>query len=399
MAQAPLHGLRVVDLSSTFMGPYCTMLLGQWGADVLKVEPPSGDVVRYIGDHRETGMGPIFLGTNRGKRSLVLDLKRAESADVLTRLVETCDIFVHNMRPSAARRLGISGEQVLAVNPRAVYLAFRGFGAGGPYQGLHAYDDIIQAASGITDLQGGDEPQYVGSSLADKTVGLMGAAAVLAALRGRDVSGVGQIVEIPMFETMVGFNLLEQQGGKMFVPPAGPSGYARTRSIYRKPYRTKDGAVAVMIYTDAQWKEFFEQIGRTDLLDEEKYRTIRERTIHSDELYRMVEQAMLTRTTDEWLDRLAVGGIATSRVNSIDDLFDDPHLTATGFFRTVTHPSEGELLLPRVPGLVNDDERNSYAPLLGQHTREVLVELGFDGPALERLLGVPADPIHANVEI
>ncbi|WP_208928393.1 CaiB/BaiF CoA transferase family protein [Streptomyces rapamycinicus] len=221
----PLEGVRVIDVSSTLMGPYSTMLLAQWGAEVVKVEPPGGDVVRKIGDVRGTSMGPAFLNVNRGKRSVLLDLKQDRGRDVLDRLVAGTDIVVHNLRPSAAERLNLSADAVLRTNPRAVYCAFRGFGAGGPYENRPAYDDVIQAASGMAAVQGGaDGAAYVRTAAADKIVGLMGAAAVLAALRGRDATGEGQVVEVPMLETMTGFMLLEQQGGWVFDPPAGPWG-------------------------------------------------------------------------------------------------------------------------------------------------------------------------------
>jgi crotonobetainyl-CoA:carnitine CoA-transferase CaiB-like acyl-CoA transferase len=378
---APLTGLRVVDLSSTFMGPYCTMLLGQWGADVIKVEPPSGDVVRYIGDQRGTGMGPVFLNTNRGKRSIVLDLKRPDARQVLERLIGWCDVFVHNMRPAAAARAGLSGDALLVLNPRCVVVAFRGFGSGGPSAQDPAYDDVIQARSGLAALQGGSgEPAYVRSSIADKIVGAFGAAALLAALRGRDRTGQGTVVELPMFETMVGFNLLEQQGGLVFDPPAGPAGYSRTKSPYRRPYPTKDGSIAVMIYTDAQWRAFFELSGRPELAGNPHYRTIRERTLYSDELYAMVDALMVERTTAEWLDMLGSRGIPVSPVNSVAELLTDPQLVATGFFREVAHPSEGNLVLGAVTGPTGSDVPASrwWAPQLGADTATVLAELGFD---------------------
>lgn len=377
----------MVDLSSTFMGPYCTLLLRHWGADVIKVETPGGDVMRYVGDVRGNGMGPVFLNANRGKRSIVLNLKTDSGRGVLRRLIEPADVVVHSLRPPAARRLKLTGADVLEINPRAVYLGFRGYGAGGAYEDQPAYDDVIQAASGIAALQAADgEPRYVRSSVADKTVGLMGAAAVLASLRGRDVSGVGQIVEIPMFETMAGFNLLEQQGGWVFDPPAGPSGYPRTRSPFRKPYRTKDGIVAVMVYTDDQWRAFFEEIGQAHLTEDERFRTIRERTENSDALFAIVESAMAVRTTDEWLEQFRLIGIAGDRINTVEDLFIDPHLASTGFFRRVEHPAVGPLLLPTMPGASGQSDADLLAPLLGQHTREIMTEIGCTARDIDELV-------------
>jgi crotonobetainyl-CoA:carnitine CoA-transferase CaiB-like acyl-CoA transferase len=378
--------VRVLDLTSTFMGPYCTMLLGQWGADVVKVEPPAGDVVRYIGDHRGSGMGPVFLNTNRGKRSLCLDLKAPAGRAVLGDLARVSDIIVHNLRPAAAARLGLDPASVRAASPACVLLAFRGFAAGGPAAGDAAYDDVIQARSGLAALQGnGGDHAYVRSSIADKIVGVFGAAAALAALHRRQRTGRGEVVEIPMLETMTGFNLLEQQGGRTFDPPAGPAGYSRTSSVYRRPYKTRDGFVSVMIYTNAQWRSFFALTGRPELGDDPRFTTIRERTLHSDDLYGMVDAAMLQRTSAQWLAALAAEGIACGPVNTIDDLFSDPQLAATGFFRPVGHPTEGPLVLGSVTGPVSDDEHRWLAPRLGADSADVLRELGYDQLSIDAL--------------
>ncbi|MFG2960997.1 CaiB/BaiF CoA transferase family protein [Streptomyces sp. NPDC048291] len=402
----PLAGIRVVDVSSTFMGPYCTMLLAQWGAEVVKVEPPGGDVVRKIGDVRGTSMGPVFLNVNRGKRSVLLDLKQDGGRALLERLVTRADVVVHNLRPDAAERLGLSADAVLRVNPRAVHCAFRGFAAGGPYADRPAYDDVIQAASGMAAVQGGaGGAEYVRTAAADKIVGLMGAAAVLAALRGRDVTGAGQVVEVPMLETMAGFMLLEQQGGWVFDPPAGPAGYARTASPHRRPCRTKDGHLAVMIYTDAQWRAFFTCIGRPELAAEPRYRTIRERTEHIDELYALLNTHMATRTTEDWLAELERRDIPAGRVNTLTDLFSDPHLAATGFFESLDHPTEGPLRLPRQPVRFGPDtgrqDHPLHAPALGEHSLEVAREAGLDEAEIGRLLtsgalAHPSDTAHTD---
>lgn len=384
--QAPLSGIRVIDVSSTLMAPYCTLVLAQWGAEVIKIEPPGGDVVRYIGDTRGNGMGPVFLNANRGKRSVSLDLKKDGAAKVLARLLGSADILVHNLRPAAARRLGLTAEEALQANPSLVHCAFRGFAAGGRYADNPAYDDVIQAVSGMAAVQGGKgSAEYVRNAAADKTVGLMGAAAVLAALRSRDRSGQGQVVEVPMLETMASFMLLEQQGGHVFDPPSGPTGYARTESPHRRPCRTKDGHLAVMIYTDAQWHAFFEAIGRPELADEPRYRTIRERTLHIDELYALVNAELATRTTAEWQAELDDRQIPAAKVNTLDDLFEDPHLTDTGFFEQVEHPTEGTLRLSRPPVALGPDRQLLPAPLLGADTVAVLREAGVGSGELAAL--------------
>jgi crotonobetainyl-CoA:carnitine CoA-transferase CaiB-like acyl-CoA transferase len=377
-----LGDIRVVDVTSTFMGPYCTMLLGQWGADVIKVEPPGGDVVRYVGDVNGTGLGPVFLNTNRGKRSIVLDLKTPRDQRVLDRLVATADVFVHNLRGASAERLGVSGAGLRERHPRLIACEFQGFGTGGPYAGRPAYDDIIQAMSGMADLQRDTgEPAYVRSSIVDKIVGVMGAAAILAALHERDRTGAGQLLQIPMLESIVGFTLLEQQGGRVFDPPRGPAGYARTSAPNRRPYATADGYISVMIYTDAQWRAFFELIGEPELAGDPRYASITQRTLHVNELYARVDREMRAATTAEWLERFAARGIAAGPVSSLDDLFTDPHLAATGFFEPVDHPVEGRLLLGRPPGPLTGRDGRGVAPGLGQHTAEILRELGDEEAA------------------
>jgi len=386
----PLAGVRVVDMTTTFMGPYCTLLLAQMGAEVIKVEAPSGDVVRYIGDVRGTGMGPVFLNANRGKRSVAVDVKTVAGREVLLRLVATADVFVHNVRPDAARRLGIGYDAVREANPRAVYCVLRGYGGGGPYADKAAYDDVIQASCGLAAVQGGEEqPAYVRTPVADKAVGLVAVGAVTAALFERERSGRGQQIEVPMLESMVAFTLLDQQGGYVFDPPRGPAGYARTASPYRKPYRTADGYIAVMVYTDAQWQEFFALIGRPHLAAEPRFRGIKERTQHIDELYELVEKELLARTTAGWMTQLTERGIPASPVLSVPELFEDEHLLASGMFEHVQHPTEGRLRVTRLPISFGESPAHPMgpAPRLGEHGAEVLAEIGYSDADIRRLTG------------
>src|SRR5690606_39064022 len=236
----PLAGVRVLDLSTVFMGPYAAQILAEWGADVIKVEALGGDQVRGIGDTNDTGVGPVFVNANRGKRSVAVDLKTDAGREVLHALVREADLLIHNVRPPAAARLGITWEDLREVNPRLVLCAFRGYGAGGPYADRPAYDDVIQAASGVASAQAaaGDEPGYWRSAASDKVMGIYGAAAACAALRAREVDGTGRAVEIPMFEGMASFMLLDRQGGWLSDPPTGPTGYPRTDSPHRRPYAT-----------------------------------------------------------------------------------------------------------------------------------------------------------------
>ncbi|MCE0768503.1 CoA transferase [Pseudonocardia kujensis] len=391
--QAPLAGVRVVDLTTTFMGPYCTLLLAQMGADVIKVEAPGGDVVRYVGDENGTGLGPVFLNANRGKRSIVLDLKRPAERDVLLSLVRTGDVFVHNMRPDAVTRLGLGAGDVLAASPRTVYCVVRGFSSAGPYRDKAAYDDVIQASSGLAAVQGGpDGPAYVRTPVADKATGLLAVGAIAAALYRRERTGRGAAIEVPMMETMVAFTLLDQQGGYVFDPPRGPAGYARTDSPYRRPYRTADGHIGVMVYTDAQWRAFFELVGRPELAADPRFRTITLRTVHIDELYRLLEEEVRTRPTAEWLAAFDERGIPAMPVLTVPQLFHDEHLRATGTFEDVLHPVEGPLRYARFPvdfaGTARVDLRP--APRLGEHGPEILAELGLPGVIPTDLPGHPA---------
>ncbi|MGP3533885.1 CaiB/BaiF CoA transferase family protein [Microbacterium sp. RD1] len=393
-----LDGIRVVDVSSTFMGPYCTSLLAQWGADVVKVEPPHGDVMRLVGDSKNEGMGPVFINANRGKRSLGLDLKSPAAREVLDRLVRTADIFVHNVRASGERRLGIDAPRMLEVNPTLVHCSFRGFGSDGPYASRPAYDDVIQAASGVAVIQGnGGAPEYVRQALADKLVGVVGASAILAALRRRDATGIGQSLEVPMFETMAAFTLVEQQGGWVFDPPTGKSGYSRTESPSRRPYRTADGFISVMVYTDAQWGAFFGAIGRDDLAHEPRFRTIRDRTVHIDELYGHVDAVMSQRTTADWLRIFDDADVPSGPVNTIPDLFEDPHLEEVGFFERVDVGPVGGTRLARPS--VDLGEPGPYwnqVPAFAEHSRQIMAELDFDADETDRLIsdGAVIAPEH-----
>jgi crotonobetainyl-CoA:carnitine CoA-transferase CaiB-like acyl-CoA transferase len=376
----PLAGIRVADLTTTVMGPYCTLLLAQLGADVIKVEPPGGDLIRWADDRHGDGFSPLFLNANRGKRSIVLDLKDPAGFEVLTRLAARADVVVHNMRPRAAARLGLSYAAIAAANPRCVYCELHGFGAGGPYQDKPAYDDVIQAISGLASVQGGDgPPAYVRSLIADKVAGLMALSAILAALHDRERTGTGQAVEVPMFETMASFLLIDQQGGWVFDPPQGPSGYVRTSSPHRRPYRTSDGYLAVMAYTDAQWQAFFTIIGQPGLSEDPRYQTITERTRHIDELYALVGEELARRATADWLAALDAAHIPAVPVWTVPDLFGDPQVAAVGLLEPVQHPTQGPLRQARLPARFSARPPAPVvpAPGLGEHAAQVLAELGY----------------------
>ncbi len=347
----PLQGIKVVDLTTVIAGPYATQMLGDMGADVLKVEPPGGDIMRAPGPARSPGMGAAFLNCNRNKRSMVLDLKQEADLSQLLALIDQADVIIHNMRMKAADRAGLGHAALLARNPRLIHCAIVGFGQDGPYRDRPAYDDVIQAAAGWAGLeqQAGREPRYAPTIVADKTTALFAVGAINAALYHRAVSGEGQAVEIPMFEAMASFLMVELLAGRSFVPPQGGTGYARVLSPHRKPYRTADGYIAVMPYTGTHWRAFFRAAGREDWASDPALGQDAARAAMIDTWYERLAGCLLERSSADWLGLLQQIEIPCSPVNTIDDLLEDPHLKAVGFFRESEHPSEGKLLGIRPP--------------------------------------------------
>lgn len=389
----PLQGLRVLDLTSVLMGPYATQLMADMGADLVKIEPPGGDTVRGIGPMRNPGMGAIFLHVNRNKRSLVLDLRQPDGLAAFYRLAESTDVVIYNIRPQAMRRLGIDYERLQALNPRIIYAGLYGYSEAGPYAGKPAYDDLIQGAAAVPSLMrmaSGDEPRYVPLALADRTVGLMASNAILAAVVSRAQTGLGQQIEIPMFETMVQYVLSDHLAGETFLPAEGPSGYPRLLVKERRPYQTLDGYVCVLIYNDKQWASFLALIGHAAWFTQDpRFANIGVRTQHINDLYRMVGQAMATRTTKDWIALLDGADIPCMPLHDIDSLVKDPHLETVGMIRQVTHPTEGAMRQIGVPvrfsGTPVLDEQKP-APQLGQHSEEILREAGFSAQAIESLI-------------
>ncbi|MGQ4267464.1 CaiB/BaiF CoA transferase family protein [Nocardiopsis changdeensis] len=333
----PLDGVRILDLTTTFSGPYCTRLLADMGAEVLKVEAPGGDITRDLGTSRTASMASVHVAANHGKETVVLDLKDTGDAGRVRALIARVDCLVHNMRLPAASRLGVGPEEAHAINPALVHVAVTAYGSDGPYAGRPAYDDIVQAATGLAWLQslGSPDPAYMSTALADKVAGMAAAGAVTAALYARERTGRGQAVEVPMYETLAAFALMEQWGGRAFVPPEGPTGYARMRSPHRRPYRTRDGLLSVVVYHAGHWTRFLDRIGRGDLLRDERYRTVQARSRNIDGLYALLEEVVAQRTTEEWLTVFAELDIPATPVRTLDDLFEDEHLDAVGFFREV----------------------------------------------------------------
>jgi len=387
----PLEGVRVIEFASVVLGPWACQILADMGADVVKVEAPYGDSNRQIGAARHEGMAALYLTCNRNKRDIVLDVKQPAARQALLDLCRDADIFVHNNRPQVMTRLGLDYEAIRQVNPRIVYCGAYGYSRKGPYGSRGAFDDSIQAVAGVAALNEMllGEPRYLPTIVCDKTAAITVVYAVLAALFSRERTGRGQEVEVPMFETMVSFLMAEHLWGMTFEPRQGPPGYVRLMSQDRRPYRTLDGYVSILPYMNAHWNTFCKVTGRTDLLDDPRFRTMGDRTRNIDDTYAETARIMATRTTQEWLDLLGQTSIPVNRVNSLADLAEDPHLQQTGFWKFTDHPTEGRLRGTGFPVNFFDtpaDETRLPAPRLGEHTRELLAGAGYDAARIDELL-------------
>ena len=387
----PLAGIKIIDLTSVMMGPYATMILGDYGADVIKVESPDGDVMRHAAPMRHPQMGAMYLQGNRNKRSIVLDLKIALGREALLRLSADADVFIHNVRPAAMRRLKLGADDLLSLNPRLVYASLHGFGEQGPYAGRPAYDDLIQGMTALPALTGNitGEPRFSPATMADRIVGLNATHAVLAALLHRDRSGEGQSIEIPMFETMAQFVLGDHMGGRSFEPPIGPPGYSRLLSPDRRPYRTSDGYICALVYTDRQWAAFFCIVGQDNAAERDpRLASITSRTNNYDFVYDWFSGVMKTRTTSEWMRLLEQADIPHAPLHDLDGLIDDPHLEAVGLLQSIDHPTEGTLRVagPAASWSKTPPSIRQYPPRLGEHGGEILREAGFTDAEIEALV-------------
>ncbi|MGW4368512.1 CaiB/BaiF CoA transferase family protein [Nocardia takedensis] len=371
----PLSGIRIIDLTAMVMGPYCTQIMADMGAEVIKVEAPRGDDTRYISVGPEPGMSGVFANVNRGKRSVVLDLRTESGAAALRELVAGADVFVHSMRAAAIERLGFGYARVAALRPDIVYTHCYGYGRGGPESGRPAYDDTVQAECGIPAVQEmlTGTPGYVGTIIADKVAGMTAVYATTMALLHRERTGEGQEVEVPMFETMAAFMLVEHANGRLFDPPLSPAGYPRAVIPDRRPYRTADGYLAVLVYNDKHWSAFVNAVQPPWAGPE--FATLAQRARRIDTVYARLAETFAQRTNAEWLELLRALEIPAAAVRSLDDLFDDAHLAAVGFFQSVDSP-HGPLRFPgppvrfsRTPGRIAGPP-----PRLGADTEAVLAE-------------------------
>lgn len=370
-----LTGTRIIDLTTVVLGPYATQLLADLGAEVIKIEPPGGDICRHVGHARHPDMGPLYLNLNRNKKSVVLDLKQKADRDVLLHLAETADVFVHNMRPSAVKRLGLDYDVVAKRNARLVYCAAWGFSADGPYGDLPAYDDVVQAASGLAALNHVDGvPRYMPTILADKVTGLFAANAILAALMQRDRTGRGQFIEVPMLECLVSFVMTEHLSGATFDPPLSSPGYSRIVGSGRRTFKAKDGYLAILPYMTDHWVRFLTHIGRRDLAESPAVLDPQKRSHAVETLYAEIAAAIPQKTRAEWFAELKALEIPCMPVNSLDELFENEHLKAVGTFRTVDHPTEGRLKSVAFPLRFSEapEGPDRPPPSLGQDTDDVL---------------------------
>lgn len=379
----PLSGIRVLDLTTVVMGPYACQLLGDYGADVVKVEAPDGDVMRLAGPMRSPGMGHLFLSTNRNKRSIAIDLKTAKGRDLLLSLVRTADVLLYNIRPKAMARLGLTYEELAKINPRLIYVGAFGFSQKGPYAARPAYDDLIQGMTGLPwlSLQSGvEEPRYAPVIIGDRIVGLQVALATVAALNHRNRTGRGQRIDVPMFEGLLSLVLSEHLAGSSFEPAIGPPGYQRSLSRNRKPHRTKDGYICSLVYSDKHWRSFFEVIGQPEIFEQDaRFSSQASRLAHIDEVYGYLAGVLATRTTAEWIEAFTKADIPAAKMNSIEDILADEHLNSIGYFKTRFHPTEGDLKEIAIPTEWSDSqpEITRHAPQLGEHTCDLLAELGL----------------------
>ncbi len=390
-AHGPLHGVRILDLTNVLFGPFGAQTLGDWGAEIIKVEPLAGDTWRTSGIFRNRGMSGQFMAANRNKRSLALDLKHPDGKAVLRRLIPTADVLVSNIRPAGLARLGFGYEACRALNPRLVYAVATGFGQDGPWAARPAFDEIIQAASGFASAMGtDDEPAFVPSLIGDKICGMALTAAVTAALLHRERTGQGQMVEVPMLETLAAFNSIEMFGGYAFVPPIGPTGYSRMKA--RRPVRTKDGWLTMLPYSADNWCAFFEAVGHPECIEDFAVRDPVARARNIDRIYDRMREVAITRTTAEWEELLLRIDVPHTAFARLGEIAEQPHLKQVEMFPELDHPSEGRIRQARPPTRFSESPASvrRLAPRLGEHTSEILAEAGYDEATIAALLAAKA---------
>jgi len=386
-----LTGVRVLDLTAVIAGPLGTRTLAEYGADVIKVEGPGGDLVRASSPSRNPQMGALYLNLNRNKRVIALDLKSPKAMDVMRRLIAGADVLAHNMRPDALKRAGLGYDVCKAINPKLIHAGIIGFGRGGRYRDRPAYDDLIQATSGFASLfsRSGGPPRYVPMNIVDRLTGVTAVHAILAALFYRERTGQGQALEIPMFENLIEFMLGDHMSGHLFDPPLAPMGNVRALSANRRPYPTSDGAICVLPGIDKHWKSFFEVAGlEAQYGSDPRFSTAAARAKNIEDALGLLAKTLETKTTAEWLDLLTKADIPCGPVVALEDLYDDPHLQDVGFFSEHDHPTEGRMKIPRPAVWMSETppQVGNLAPSLGADTRAVLAGCGYSEGEIEALL-------------
>jgi len=390
MMAGALDGVKVVEFTSVVLGPWACQTLGDMGADVIKVEPPAGDTNRNLGPFKQNSdMSALFLTCNRNKRSIVLNLKSPAGQKAALKIAAEADVLVHNFRPQAMAKLGLDYDTVRAHNPHIIYCATYGYSKKGPYGDRGALDDSIQAASGVAMLMSATEgePRYLPTIVADKTTGMAVVNAVCAALFARERTGKGQEIEVPMYETMVSYVMAEHLWGQAFEPALAPPGYTRIMAANRKPYKTKDGYIAVLPYWDNHWRTFCDVVERPDMVTDPRFKDMKTRLANITDTYAETAKALSTRTTADWLERLAPTNVPHMVVNSLEDLILDPHLVQSGFWQTAEHPSEGTLRMGSAPYNFSETPTSirRLPPRLGEHSAEILAEVGFSDTDIETM--------------
>ncbi len=391
MTGGPLAGVRVIDLTTVVVGPICTRTLADYGADVIKVEAPGGDLLRTMAEgSRHPGMSGKFINFNRNKRSIELDIKKPKGRDALRRLIDAADVFVSNVRPEGLVRAGLDFDSLAKSNARLIHCSILAFGRGGRYFNRPAYDPVIQSLSGVagTIARATGEPRFVPMVMSDHVSGLIAAQAIGFALFRRANTGKGEAIDVPMLENMASFVASEHLGAMTFDPPVGPSGDGRLLSPNYRPVPTKDGYVTVRPNTNAQAFAFFDAIGRPELKTDPRFDSAASRTKNAKAYFEVQATCLGHKTTDEWVELFDKLDVPAARYNTIDELLSDPHLRDVAFFREEEHPSEGKIRRTKLANVFSGGSREdeSHAPLLGEHTREILVEVGYSKAEIEEIL-------------
>jgi crotonobetainyl-CoA:carnitine CoA-transferase CaiB-like acyl-CoA transferase len=387
----PLDGVRILDLTSNVMGPYASQLLADMGADVWKIETSAGDTMRAVGASRHPGMSSTHLHLNRNKRSMVADLRNADALMALKRMIGTADVLMYSMRPQAMARLGLAYDDVRAINPSIVYCGAVGYGQDGPYADRPSYDNLIQAAVGVPALQNrkSGPPENIATAIADRTVGIVTAMSIAGALYRRSISGIGQEVQVPMFESFAQFILSDHLWGHTFQPPIGDWGYQKSMNPGQRPYRTSDGEhIAVNFVTDAHWQRYFELAGRPELSQDPRFEDIHARLRNLDALFDLLAETFETKPSTEWMTLLTAADLPAALMNTPETVLKDPHAQATGFLRIEEHPSEGAVVSIGIPQSWSATPASVRypAPRLGEHTADLLAEAGFGDDEIEKLV-------------